>query len=272
MLAMIMAVAHPLMTWAHQDESVRINTVSSADASASILRGVTSNQEEDRNLAKGGNQGGGGGGNKDKDSTPQPTAAVTPAPTPTPPPVYQYPYVDPDSCGTRPPSSPAPSPAPTPAPTTPQCENPPDGQCNGKNSCCEGYSCKGKECRMNGRQLRERTSSEWRKLADCVDHRCNEYDNAPLCESDLPSRRPASNICNYGGGEYTALVQACEGAVDLCCEDGNGGYYYGLTCWISYQGGTCCPKGYTRIHTGCVPMNCCDGDVDHQGHYCPSQC
>eukprot|EP00984_Skeletonema_dohrnii_P034232 scaffold33509_cov155-Skeletonema_dohrnii-CCMP3373.AAC.1 len=210
LLAMIMAVAHPLTTWAHKDESVRIDTVSS-DASASILRGVTSNQEEERNLAKGG-----GGGNK-KDSTPR----------------LQLP-----------PSSPAPS----PAPTTPQCENPPDGQCNGRNSCCEGYSCKGKACRMNGRQLRERklsfkeATTEGRKLADCVDLRCNEYDNAPLCESDLPSSRPASNICNYGGGEYTALVQTCDGAVDLCCEDGNGGYYYGLTRWISYQGGTCCPK------------------------------
>ena len=197
------------------------------------------------------------------------------APTPTPPPVFQYPNVPYDSCGTRAPSTHAPSPAPSPAP---QCANPPDGECSGGNRCCDGYSCKGKKCRLNVRQLREHkvafkeAVTEERELADCVDHRCNEHDNAALCESDMPSSRPASNICNYGGGEYTASVVTCEGAVDLCCEDGNGGYYYGLACWITYQGGTCCPKGYTRISSGCVPLNCCDGDADHQERYCPGKC
>lgn len=270
--AMLMVVAsNPLTStaWARSDErDLRMNTASKS-SDASVLRGVTSHQDE-RTLAKGGN--GGGKPNRD-DSTPSPTAAVTPAPTPTPPPVFQYPPVPYSSCGTRAPSTPAPS----PAPTAHQCENPPDGECNGGNQCCEGYSCKGKRCRLNVRRLGEEhkvtfeeTATEERKLGDCVDHRCNEHENAVLC--DIASSRPASTICNYGGGEYTASVVTCEGDVELCCEDGNGGYYYGLACWINYQGATCCPKGYTRISSGCVPMNCCDGDVGHQERYCPGKC
>lgn len=269
--AMLMVVASnpfTLTAWAHSDErDLRINTTSKSSDASSVLRGVTANQDE-RTLAKGGN----GGSNK---STPSPTAAVTPAPTPTPPPVFQYPPVPYDSCGTRAPSTPVPSRAPSPAP---QCLNPPDGECNGGNQCCDGYSCKGRTCRLNVRRLGEHkvafdeTATEERKLGDCVDHRCNEHDNAVLCGSGIPSNRPASIICNYGGGEYTASVEICKDDAALCCEDGNGGYYFGLSCWIIDQGAICCRKGYTRISSGCVPMNCCDGDADHQARYCPEKC
>lgn len=271
LLAVLMAAAHPLPARA-QDESVRIDTVSAAHAGTSILRDVTSNQE-DRTLAKGGNGGGGGGGKPDKnnDSTPQPTPAPTPSPVVTPAPTPTYLPVPTDSCGTREPSTPAPSPAPT------ACVNP--GVCNGGNQCCDGYTCKGKTCRLNNRQLRERkvafeeAATEERKLAECSDARCNENNNEVLCDSDIPSSRPLSIICNYGGGEFgdTASVESCDG-INKCCEDGNGGYYYGLTCWVGWQGETCCPKGYTRIRAGCVPLNCCDGTADHQEKFCPGKC
>lgn len=272
LFAMLMVVAsNPLTStaWARSDgRDLRINKAPES-SDAFVLRRVTSDH---RALAKGGN----GGGNSNR-ATPSPTAAVTPAPTPTPPPVFQYPPVPYDSCGTRAPSTPAPSPGPSPAP---QCENPPDGECNGNggNQCCDGYSCKGKRCRLNLRRLGEykvafeETATEERKLADCVDHRCNEHNNEVLCGSDIPSSRPASIICNYGGGEYIASVVTCDGDVELCCKDGNGGYYYGQACWIFDQGATCCRKGYTRISSGCVPMNCCDGDADHQERYCPGKC
>lgn len=276
-LAVLMAAAYPLPSRA-QDESVRVDAVS-AHAGASILRDVTSSnqEEEDRTLAKqggngNGNGGGGGKPGKKNDSTPQPTVAVTPAPSPTPPPVFQYPPVPYNSCGTRPPSTStlAPSPAPT------ACVNP--EVCNGGNTCCDGYSCKGKTCRSNNRQLRERKvaieggATEERKLSDCnIDERCNLYDNDVLCGDDTPSNRPPSNICNYGGGEYTASIVTCDGQ-HKCCYDGNGGYYFGTSCWVSWIGDTCCPKGYTRLRTGCAPLDCCDGDDVHQENYCPGKC
>lgn len=172
----------------------------------------------------------------------------------------------------------APTPAPTHASTPQQCVNPKDGECSGKNACCAGWSCEGKTktCEPDVRHLRERKfpfqkkTTEERKLVVCnVNDSCNEYQNEVLCGSALPSSRPESNLCNYGTGNYVANVQTCGSNSERCCEDGNGGYYYGLTCWGTYQGGTCCPKGYTRINSGCVPLNCCDGDADHRVNYCP---
>ena len=278
LLSMLMAATQPLLARAHQEET------SAIAAGASNLRDVTSNQE-DRALAKGGNGGGGGGGGngggKQDDPTPQPTPqptpGVTPAtPMPTPPPVFQYPTVPTDSCGIRAPSSAAPSLSLAPS----QCVNP--SVCNGNNPCCDGYSCKGKTCRSNARQLRLRESevaiegaaTDDRQLNECIENasECNLYANELLCGGTLPSNRPVSEICNYGGGEYQAILQTCDSNKEFCCEDGNGGYYFGLTCWVSWQGGTCCPKGYTRLRTGCAPLNCCDGDATHRSNYCPGNC
>ena len=275
LLSVLMAATHPLLARAHQEET------SAIAAGASNLRDVTSNQE-DRALAKGGNGGGGGGGKdggkQDKDPTPQPTPQPTPppAPSPTPPPVFRYPTVPTDSCGTRAPSSAAPflSLAPT------QCVNP--SVCSGNNPCCDGYSCKGKRCRSNARQLRlrerkvaiEGAATDERQLNECTENasQCNVYGNELLCGDTLPSSRPVSEICNYGGGAYPAIVKACDSDKEFCCEDGNGGYYFGLTCWGVWQGEQCCPKGYTRLSTGCAPLNCCDGDATHRINYCPNSC
>ena len=278
LLSVLMAATHPLLARAHQEET------SAIAAGASNLRHVTSNQE-DRALAKGGNGGGGGGnggGKKDDPTpqpTPQPTPGVTPAtPMPTPPPVFQYPPVPTDSCGiTRAPSSAA----PTLVPTQSQCVNP--SACNGKISCCDGYSCTKKTCVPNARQLRlrerkvaiEGEATDARQLNECTDNasQCNVYDNELLCDATLPSSRPESLICNYNlSGSYNATVTKCE--TDFCCEDGNGGYYFGETCWGFWPGNTCCPLGYTVIRgvNKCVPLNCCDGDATHRSYYCPSNC
>lgn len=248
-IAMMMAVAHS--TWAHQDDNAPFTS-----ASAGVLRGFIADQEE-RLLGKGG---GGGGGNNGPNPTPNPTAALTPAPTSSP-----IPY----SCGTRSPvATPAPTHSLTPEPT--KCENP--GVCNGKNLCCAGFSCRNKACVSDGGRLLRERNFPFEELAGCTDlpATCNVDGNLPLCGSDIPSYRPPSLICNYGGGEYKAEVQLCDNTSERCCEDGNGGYYFGQTCWGTYQGGTCCPKGQTRVAAGCVPLNCCDGDSNHQNNYCPN--
>jgi hypothetical protein len=253
----IMVVAHPLSTWAHQDDSVSVNTASaSASESTSgvaILRGVKTDQEE-RNLAKGGNK------PSKNDPTSSPTAAVTPSPTPAPAVVTPAPTIFPvvpyGSCGTRSPV--ATTSTPTPAPNNEvQCTNPKN--CN-NTPCCTGSNCIAKKCEAdNVRHLRERKlpfekpTTEERKLAVCLEPTCNIHNNEPLCGDDIPDNAPESIFCNYG--ILAPSVTKC-GNNSLCCEDGNGGYYYGLSCWSIAIGGTCCPKGYAKEEgSGCIPLD-----------------
>lgn len=253
----IMVVAHPLSTWAHQDDSVSVNTASASESTSgvAILRGVKTDQEE-RNLAKGGNK------PSKNDPPPPPTAAVTPSPTPAPAVVTPAPTIFPvvpypNSCGTRSPV--ATTSTPTPAPTNEvQCTNPKN--CN-HTPCCSGFNCNAKKCEAdNVRHLRERKlpfekpTTEERKLAVCpvpLEPKCNIHNNEPLCGDDIPINAPAPSFCNY---DDAPIVTTCT-QDSLCCEDGNGGYYYGLTCWNIYIGGTCCPKGYARSGSGCIPLN-----------------
>jgi hypothetical protein len=252
----IMVVAHPLSTWAHQDDSVSVNTASASESTSgvAILRGVKTDQEE-RNLAKGGNK------PSKNDPTSSPTAAVTPSPTPAPAVVTPAPTIFPvvpyDSCGTRSPV--ATTSTPTPAPNNEvQCTNPKN--CN-NTPCCPGSNCIAKKCEAdNVRHLRERKlpfekpTTEERKLAVCQvslpPESCNIHNNEPLC--GVPINAPEPIFCNYDNAPN--ITKCTVGS--LCCEDGNGGYYYGLSCWSIAIGGTCCPKGYAKEEGGgCIPLD-----------------
>lgn len=256
------------------------------DDTAATLRGNAVVGQEERILGKGGGGGGGNGGGGKNNETPSPTPASTPAPTKasTPRPTQGYPDVPRDSCGTRPPTT---SSSPTP-PTPPTCVNP--GTCSNKDPCCDGFECSGgkeKTCVAVRRNLRVEQEAKsfpfqtsvadarHRKLNTCGSDKCNEFNNALLCDvnGDIPpnAKDTPSIICNYQNLSYKADVDPCESNSLSCCEDGNGGFYSPATCWggIDEQ---CCPKGYTKnlYGNGCIPLNCCDGNGDFKNDYCPN--